>query len=381
VSKPHPGLLASLAGLAGALRKGPPPVGQTPHDEVWRENKWRLLRFRATPGTGGARLRTPILLVPSLINRWYILDLRPGKSFAQYLVDAGHDVYIIDWGTPAAEDRYLSFDDVCQTYLGRALRKVADAAPDGVAHVLGYCLGGTLAAIHAAANPSRVASLVALAAPIDFAHGGTLATWTRAPGFDVGALVDGLGNVPWQLMQASFQLLKPTLNAQKVVALLDRAWDDEFLDGFLATERWGNDNVSFPGACYRRYIDELYRENRLVTGTMALAGRPARLDAIDCPVLAVTFEHDHIVPAASAAALLAHVASPDKAQLHLSGGHVGAVVSRKAATGLWPQLSRWWAVRDTDEARGLAGDDSDDVTDRSSETPPGSRPDSPPSHS
>jgi polyhydroxyalkanoate synthase len=347
-----PGVLASLVRLAGVLKKGLPPVGQTPHDEIYRENKWRLLRFRPTRPAAD-RWRTPILLVPSLINRWYILDLRPGKSFAQYLVDAGHDVYIIDWGTPAAEDRYLTFDDICQTYLGRAVRKVAAASPDGVTHVLGYCLGGTLAAIHTAANPAHVASLVALAAPIDFAHAGTLGAWTRSPGFDVGALVDGFGNVPWPLMQASFQLLKPTVNLQKAVALVDRAWDDEFLDGFLATERWGNDNVSFPGECYRRYIGELYQENRLAQGTMRLAGKAARLDAIDCPVLAVTFEHDHIVPAASAAALLALVSSPDQAQLHLGGGHVGAVVSRKAASTLWPQLSRWWATRDTDAARGL----------------------------
>ncbi len=355
-ARPHRGVLAALARLTGRLGKGLPAVGQTPYDEVWRENKWRLLRFRATR-PAAERWRTPILLVPSLINRWYILDLRPGKSFAEYLVNAGHDVYVIDWGTPTAEDRFVSFDDVCQGYLGRAVRKVAAASPDGVAHLLGYCLGGTLAAIHTAANPTHVASLVALAAPIDFAHGGTLAQWTRSPGFDVGALVDGFGNVPWPLMQASFQMLKPTLNLVKLVSLVDRAWDDEFLDGFLATERWGNDNVSFPGECYRRYIQELYQDNRFAAGTMRLAGRPARLDAIDCPVLAVTFEHDHIVPVASAAALLAQVSSPDHAQLHLSGGHVGAVVSRKAASTLWPQLSRWWATRDTDAARGLGEDD------------------------
>ena len=202
----------------------------------------------------------------------------------------------------------------------------------------------------------------ALAAPIDFAHGGLLATWTRSPGFDVDALVEGFGNVPWPLMQASFHLLKPTANLAKLVGLLDRAWDDEFLDGFMATERSGNDNVSFPGACYRRYIGDLYRDNALVAGAMRLGGKPARLDAIDCPVLAVTFEHDHIVPTAAATALLAHVASPDKAQLHLRGGHVGAVVSKKAAAGLWPQLSRWWAVRDTDAARGL-GDDGEGAAD------------------
>lgn len=356
--KRGPGILSSIAALAERVRRGPPAVGQTPADEIWRENKWRLLRYRPTVARE-QRWRTPILLVPSLINRYYVLDLAPGRSFVEFLVAAGHDVYIIDWGTPGDEDRFLTFDDVCHRYLGRAVRKVAARGPDGVCHVLGYCLGGTLATIYTAAEPTEVASLVALAAPIDFAQGGLLATWTRTPGFDVGALVDGFGNVPWPLMQASFHLLKPTANLAKLVGLLDRAWDDEFLDGFLATERWGNDNVSFPGACYRRYIEALYRDNALVRDAMYLGGKPARLGDIDCPTLAVTFAHDHIVPEAAATALLARIASPDKAQLRQNGGHVGAVVSRKAATGLWPQLSRWWAARDTEAARGL-GDDSDD---------------------
>jgi polyhydroxyalkanoate synthase subunit PhaC len=346
-------IVAGLRKLAERLGRGLPPVGQTPADEIWREHQWRLLRFRPTEPPAQRR-RTPILLVPSLINRWYVLDLAPGRSFVEWLVGQGHDVYAIDWGTPAAEDRYLTFDDVCDRYLGRAVRQVARRGPDGVAHVLGYCLGGTLATIHAAARPDHVASLVALAAPIDFHDDGLLSRWTRTPTFDVGALVDAFGNVPWPLMQASFHLLRPTLHLAKAVTLVDRAWDDEFLDGFLATERWGHDNVAFPGACYQRYVEELYRGNALVRGTFTLSGRPARLDTIDCPVLAVTFEHDHIVPPASAAALLGHVASPDRDRLHLAGGHVGAVVSRKAAAGLWPALSRWWSERDTDEARGLA---------------------------
>ena len=357
-----PGLLSSILALAERARTGAPKVGQTPADEVWRENKWRLLRYRPVVPRA-QRWRTPILLVPSLINRYYVLDLAPGRSFVEHQVAAGHDVFIIDWGTPGTEDRYLTFDDVCHRYLGRAVRKTAAFGPDGVCHVLGYCLGGTLATIYTAAEPAHVASLVALAAPIDFRHGGLLAQWTRSPGFDVGALVAGFGNVPWPLMQASFHLLKPTANLAKLVGLLDRAWDDEFLDGFLATERWGNDNVSFPGACYQRYIDELYRGNALMNDTMRLGGKPARLADIDCPTLAVTFQHDHIVPVAAATALLDRISAPDKAQLHCNGGHVGAVVSRKAATGLWPQLSRWWAARDTEAARGLGDDDDDEDAD------------------
>ena len=140
--------------------------------------------------------------------------------------------------------------------------------------------------------------------------------------------MDAFGNVPWQLMQSAFHLLRPTLSLSKAVQLIDRAWDDEFLDGFFALETWGNDNVSFPGECYRRYVRELYREDALIRGTFMLSGRPARLQSIRCPVLAISFEHDNIVPWKSAAALLAEVQSTDTEHVHLQGGHVGAVVRR-----------------------------------------------------
>jgi polyhydroxyalkanoate synthase len=351
------GPFASLAALAARLARGAgalPPVGTTPHDVVLAAGPWRLLRFR--PRAGGPRFRIPILLVPSLINRWYVLDLGAGRSFAADLVAAGHDVYVIDWGTPRPEDRYATWDDVCGRWLGRALRHVARRSPGGAAHVLGYCLGGTIAVCHAAAFPEHVASLVALAAPIDFEQAGIMATWTRSPSFDVGALVDAYGNVPWPLMQASFHMIRPTLNLAKAVALLDRAWDDEFLDGFLAIERWGNDNVSFPGACYRDYIERLYRGNELARGTMTLCGRSAALQQFDAPTLVVSFEHDAIVPPGAASALLDRIASPDKARVHLPGGHVGAVVSKKAADGLWPMLRRFWADRDDAAGLGLTAE-------------------------
>jgi polyhydroxyalkanoate synthase len=207
-------------------------------------------------------------------------------------------------------------------------------------------MGGTLTAIHAAARPEHVASLTALAAPIGFHDDGLLSTWVRSPTFDVDALVDGFGNVPWQIMQSAFHMLRPTLNLSKAVHLIDRAWDDEFLDGFLALESWGNDNVSFPGECYRRYIRDLYRADGLLAGTFALSGRRVRLDAIRCPTLAITFEHDDIVPWRSAAVLIDRIGASDRERIHLPGGHVGAVVSRKAAQSLWPRISGWWAARD-----------------------------------
>jgi polyhydroxyalkanoate synthase len=336
------GPLDSFVALLKRAPRGLPAVGQTPHSVAWTENKWRLLHFMPEQ----RRFQTPILLVPSLINRWYVLDLGPGRSMIEWLVAQGHEVYCIDWGTPGDEDRYLTWDDIGGRYLGRAVRLAARASATGDVHVLGYCLGGTLTAAYVAAFPEGVASLTALAAPVDFANAGIMSTWTRTPTFEVSSILEAFGNIPWPLMQASFRMLKPTLNAAKLVALFDRAWDDEFLDGFLATERWGNDNVSFPGACYARYIEELYRQNRLVAGTFTVCNRPARLSSITCPLLAVAFSDDHIVPLPSAEPLVALAAARDKQLIALRGGHVGAVVSRKAADGVWAALHTFWAQRD-----------------------------------
>jgi polyhydroxyalkanoate synthase len=341
-------MLDRLFGVLRQAQRPKPKVGSTPAFVVHRENKWRLLRYR--PRASGPAFRTPVLLVPSLINRHYVLDLMPGKSFAEWLVAQGHDVYVIDWGTPSDEDRFVDFDDIADRAIARALRVACKTAGAEQAHVLGYCLGGTLAVIHAALRPERIASLTLLAAPVAFHDDGLLSLWTRTQSFDVAALVAGAGNVPWQLLQSAFHMLRPTLNLQKAVTILDKAWDDEFMDGFLAIETWGSDNVSFPGACYRTYIDELYRADGLMNGSFSLSGLPVRMENVRCPVLAVTFEHDTIVPWQSAAVVLDRVASSDKHRLHLAGGHVGAVVSKKASKGLWPALSTFWADRDARSA-------------------------------
>lgn len=348
-----------LANLASMVTKPKPPVGTTPADVIHRENKWRLLRYRPAADAGRPRFATPVLLVPSLINRHYVMDLLPGKSMAEDLVKAGHDVYCLDWGTPGDEDRHLTFDDVCDRYLGRAIRKVASRSPRGKVHVLGYCLGGTFATIHASVHPEHIASLLVLAAPVAFGSGeqGMLEAWTKSSSFKVKDIVDAFGNVPWQLMQSAFTMLRPTLPLSKAVHVVDKAikadpvnankWD-EFSEGFRALETWGNDNVSFPGACYVRYIEELYQHDALMAGTFTLSGSAVRLEAIKVPTMCIVFEHDNIVPWQNAAVLVEKIGSTDKQLLKLPGGHVGAVVSRSAQKSLWPKMSAFWASRDAD---------------------------------
>ncbi len=336
--------LKSLTNLLSLPTRTKPQVGTTPADVVWEENKWKLLRYRARPE--GLAYQTPMLLVPSLINRHYVLDLMPGKSFAEFMVKRGFDVYCIDWGTPGDEDRFVTFDDVVDRWLGRAIRVVAKTVPHEKVHLLGYCMGGTLTAIHGAVHPEHIGSMVALAAPVRFNDGSLLSKWTNSRGFDVDALVNAVGTVPWQLLQSAFHMLRPTLSLSKAISLLDRAWNDEFLDGFLALETWGNDNVSLPGEFYRRYIKALYQEDGLLEGRFSLSGKKVDLKNISFPTLAVSFEHDNIVPGPSAAALIDAIGSKVKQHLHLPGGHVGAVVSKHAAKTLWPQLEAFYAAHD-----------------------------------
>ena len=332
-----------LAAAVRAFRAGA-PVGQTPHDVVHRENKLRLLRF-SRPDAAPAR-GLPLLLVPSLINKWYVLDLLPEQSFVGFLLERGHDVFVIDWGRPGPEDQDLGLDHFVDRYIGRCVRKAARLAGTDRVHLLGYCLGGTLTALHAARFPERIASMVTLAAPIAFDDDGLLTRWMNVERFDIDALADAFGNVPWPIMQASFHMLKPMLNVSKLRALLERGTNEAWLRVFTAIETWGNDNVSFAGGAYRSYIRDLYQGDRLMKGGMMVSGREVRLSDIECPLMVVSFSGDHIVPERSARVLATEAGSAIKRDVVLPGGHVGSVIGKRARDGLWADVSDFYRAHD-----------------------------------
>ncbi|HUJ62236.1 MAG TPA: alpha/beta fold hydrolase [Kofleriaceae bacterium] len=322
----------------GAPLPGPPPLAPTPRDELALEGGARLYRFRGAPAAG----RVPLVLVPSLINRWYVLDLRAGASLVEALVGAGFDVWCLDWGAPEDEDRYLDWDAVLAR-LARALRRVRRETGAARLGVLGYCMGGTLAAIHAALDP-ELAALVTLASPIDFRDAGMLRTMVDPRWFDADAIADA-GNVAPAQMQAGFVALRPTLDLAKAMSWPELLTDPAARAALLALDAWASDNIAFPGEAYRRYIAELYQGNALVAGTHRVAGRAVELAAITCPTLAITASRDAICPPRAATALLDHVGTRDTAALEVPGGHVGAVVGSRAAREMYPALARWLAAR------------------------------------
>lgn len=313
---------------------------QSPKDTVLRDGTASLYRFRRTTEAAGA---APVLLVPSLINRWYVLDLRPSASLARALVEKGLDVWCLDWGCPEDEDRYVTWDDVLAR-LSRIARVVRRKTGSPKLSLLGYCIGGTLSGIHSAREPESVAGLINLAGPYDFSRAGFLGEMTDPRWFDVSAISEA-GNVSPLQMQSGFIALRPTNQLSKIVSLLDRGMDPEFRAAFEALDGWANDNIPFPAAAYETYIKELYQQNRLVRGEHAVAGSRIQLSAITAPVLTITAERDAICPPEAALALNRLAGSKQKDALSVPGGHVGAVVGSRASSHLYPRIADWLVAR------------------------------------
>jgi len=352
-----------MAGFEAAFRSmvgnGTAPIAQTPSEVVYAENKLRLLRYvpvveRPAP--------VPLLVVPSPLYRYSVLDLVPGSSLVGYLVRQGIDVYLLDWGTPGREDRYVTFDQYINSYLRRAVQRVrrhmraerqgeTPDDPEGI-NLLGYSLGGTMTAIFTALHGRYVADLVQLVAPVNFHDEGLISQWTRKSRFNVDLVVDTLGSMPVELMRASFRMLKPTAQIVQKITLATQLGDGQALHDFMALQSWITDDMPFLGEAYRKYIKDCYQENYLVQGKLLIGGERVDLARIECPLLTIVATDDPICPPSSATVLNNLVSSSDKEVLEVPDGHIGGIAGQNAARYLWPRLAEWLLAHSDVEASG-----------------------------
>lgn len=332
----------------GALRLPPitlsnESVGLTPKDIVYTDGTARLYHYR--PRVDEV-YRVPLLIVTSLVSKPYILDLAPGQSLVEFLLDGGFDVFLIDWGVPRQEDSALRLEDFVLDRIPACMERVQEITGESEVSVLGYCLGGTLTAMYGAAFPDApVRNFAFLTTPIDFTRMGMFSRWTDRRYFDVDRVVDTLGNVPGELIFASFDMLKPAGRVAGQLRLIERARDDKFVRGFMLVDRWAADQIPFPGECFRQVTKELFWENKLLRGELTLGGHPIDLRSIRQPMIHITAEHDHIVPSDASVDLSNAVGSEDRRDIVLKGGHASLVAGGNAKYRLWPQLEHWLATR------------------------------------
>jgi polyhydroxyalkanoate synthase len=300
---------------------------------VWREGTTRLLDY--TKGGKGPA----VLVIPSLINRAYILDLVAERSFMRFLATQGFRPYLVEWEAPGEVERTYSLEDYIAGRLSRALDAVAGATGEKPI-ALGYCMGGLLALGLAQHRGRDLAGLALLATPWDF-HAEradqAMLIGALAPQFE--PLLQLLGELPVDAIQALFAALDPSLALRKFLGFAALDPNSDRARQFVALEDWLNDGVALAAPVARETLAAWYSENATARGQWRIAGRAVRPEKLDLPTIAVIPDQDRIVPPASALALARAI--PNCQILRPATGHIGMMAGARAESEVWQPLALW----------------------------------------
>ncbi len=323
-------------------------IAQTPKELVWALNKAKLYHY--VPVVPEAeRKPVPLLMVFAIMNRPHVLDLRPGHSFVEYMLKRGYDLYLLDWGAPGPEDQGMKFDDYALEYLPRVIRKLKAVSGSSEFSMLGWCLGALISTLYASLRPDDgLKNLILLTAPLDFTDktAGAFTRWTSNASFNPDLIVEKLGNVPGEMIDAGAKLLKPVENyVGSYVMLWDNIDNPGTTEAWHAMNTWVRDIIPMAGSAYKQLINEFYKENRLIEGSLVIRGEHVKLSNLTANLLNVIAESDHITPPCQSERIMDLVGSSDKEVFRVRGGHIGIMAGRGAEKSTWPHIESWLAAR------------------------------------
>ena len=329
---------ATLARLRAAREVA---VGCSLKEPVWSCGKTTLYRYAPLTATRWPR---PVLICFALVNRPYVLDLQPERSLVRRLLEAGLEVYLIDWGNPDDADRHTDLEDYIEQHLGGSVRHIRARYGGAPLELLGVCQGGVLSLCYTALHAGDVANLITVTTPVDFhTADNLLSKWAR--GLDT-ELLERCGNLPGELLNGLFLALMPLrLTQQKYVRLLTAAPDQRAVEDFVRMEKWIFDSPAQSAAALAQFVRWFYQENRLVRDTLRIGGRRVHLGEIRQPLLNLYALEDHIVPASASASLGDHIGSRDYTGCAIATGHIGMYVSRASGAEVPGRIISWLSER------------------------------------
>lgn len=312
--------------------------GISPKYAVYKEDKMVLYHYEPRVEKQNP---IPLLIVYALVNRPYMADLQEGRSMIQGLLDAGVDVYLVDWGYPDAGDAYLTLEDYINGYIDRCVDVIRDKHGLDKINILGICQGGSFSLCYTALHQEKIKNIITTVTPVDFhTKNDLLSKMVRH--VDVDLLVDTGGNISGDDMNSAFLSLKPfQLMGQKYMDLVNILDDTEKLRNFMRMEKWIFDSPDQVGETTRQFTKQFYQENRLVKGTVKIGDDTVDLENITIPILNIYARDDHLVPPDSSKALGGCVSSKDYTELEFPGGHIGIYVSGKAQAMIPPTVGKW----------------------------------------
>lgn len=317
-------------------------VGILPHEIVKETRLYSLLHYRPLVSRTA---RTPILVVYALMNKSYILDLQPDKSWVRNLLSQGFNVYLIDWKTPTNIDKYVSFDDYVNYYMDDCVDLVTRSNSVEKLTLHGYCLGSTMSAMYTSLHQDKVRNLATIAPIIDTENDGTvLAKFAKHLG--VNKIIETLGNFPREYLYGCFSMLKPfKQGVNKYINLVENIDNTKFVQNFLRMEKWLYDTPTIAGETFKQWIGDIYQKNLLVKNEMKIGENVIDLSKINVPILNIVAEEDHLVSPQCSVALNDVVSSVDKRLMHFQTGHVGLIASSYSQNNVLPKVGQWLRIR------------------------------------
>jgi polyhydroxyalkanoate synthase len=312
-------------------------LNRTPSEIIPMKGTFEVHHYKTS---SQPKFKTPILVVGSLINRHYILDLLPERSIIRHFQQLGFDVYATDWRMPRIKDENMPLASYAHDYLEKAVDKVEEVTGSRNVTLFGYCWGGILSLIYSALHPENVKNLILHATPVDFGKSPTvLESWIKD--LDVKKFVNIFGNVPSSFLNIAFILRNPLEATLKYQFYFSQPRSTKEIMQFFAVESWLYDSVPIIGKVFEKIINDIYKKNLLIQNKMMLGENLVDLKKITVPILNIVGTNDDLVSAESSRTITDVVSSKDKKTLELPTGHVGLCISRTAHKKLWPEVGKW----------------------------------------
>ncbi len=327
-------------GFVSVFHSAPPESNLTPRKAIWKKNKLTLWHYPPKQ----KKYKTPIVLVYSIVNQPFILDLAPGASVIEGFVQEGYDVYLIDFGIPGYEDKDFTMNDYITKYIQKGVQRALSHSEAKEITLIGYCLGGTLAAMYTGIAKEPIKNLILTVAPFDFSAYPIFDQWFKAlknERFDIEHLVDSIGLIPAPLVEAGVRLLTSPIYYSPYLSLLNRAYDEAYMKRWQRFNNWTKSHIPFPGATLKQLLNDFVKENKLLNGTLQIEGENLDLRNIHSNLLVIASKYDRLVPEAMVQPIMDLVSSSDKTYHVLEAGHAG--ISLKG--GLPPYFKEWIHIR------------------------------------
>lgn len=322
-----------------------PEIEHTPRELVWKKNKTTLWYHPAKE----KKYQIPLFFVYSLLNKPYILDIGKGSSVIGGLTELGYDVYLLDWGSPGYEDKHITLDNYIIDYLEVAVKRALRHSKAEEISMVGYCLGGTLAAIFTSITSLPIKNLMLATVPIDFSIGIVPIKWLE--GLQNGLLsfdrfADVYGVIPSEFMYLMFRGLSP-IYVSPYINLFTRANDPSYVEKWRRMDMWTKDTVSFAGDAFKQLFNDLYRDNKLLKGELVIGGKKVDLKNIDCSLFVLSTSRDTLVLEPQSLPVMDMVSSKDKTYQVVDAGHVSL-----ALTGMFSVYADQWLSQRSKEVEG-----------------------------